>query len=139
MKTEVLKDPHIPDPQISFQGRGSANYSQSGSSDSGGSAIISELNQIITHQFGKNSKGKTMSSVVITEKAAGEMRRVMDEQKMGEEFVLRVGVAGGGCSGFQYSLGFDNRTDQAKDEITEQRRINRFREILAGQVFQKKR
>jgi len=64
-----------------------------------------------------------MSAITITEKAAGEMRRVMDEQKMGEDFVLRVGVAGGGCSGFQYSLGFDDRTDEAKDEVTEQHGI----------------
>ena len=58
-------------------------------------------------------------AVTITEKAAGEIKRVMDEQKMADA-VLRVGVAGGGCSGFQYSLGFDNKVDDAGDFVSEQ-------------------
>ena len=33
--------------------------------------------------------------------------------------MLRVGVAGGGCSGFQYSLGFDTAADAAKDLVFE--------------------
>ena len=59
-------------------------------------------------------------SVTITEKAAKEVQRVMSEQKMPEATILRVGVVGGGCSGFQYSLGFDTKTDPAKDELYEQ-------------------
>jgi iron-sulfur cluster assembly protein len=59
-------------------------------------------------------------AITITEKAAGEMKRVITEQKMADDTVLRVGVAGGGCSGFQYSLGFDEKTDDAKDHVSEQ-------------------
>lgn len=59
-------------------------------------------------------------AVQITEKAANEVRRVIGEQKLPGETLLRVGVVGGGCSGFQYSLGFDNASDAAKDHITEQ-------------------
>jgi iron-sulfur cluster assembly accessory protein len=59
----------------------------------------------------------------VTEKAAGEIRRVIDEQKLPAETVLRVGVAGGGCSGFQYSLGFDNAAEGAKDDVSEQHGI----------------
>jgi len=59
-------------------------------------------------------------SVTITEKAAKEIQRVLSEQKMPETTVLRVGVSGGGCSGFQYNLGFDEKTDAAKDHVSNQ-------------------
>lgn len=64
-------------------------------------------------------------TVILSEKAANEIRRVIDEQKksgtgLSENTVLRIGVAGGGCSGFQYSLGIDNATDSAKDHVSEQ-------------------
>lgn len=62
-------------------------------------------------------------SITITEKAAHEIQRVIGEQKLPEETVLRIGVAGGGCSGFQYSLGFDNAADAAKDDVSEQHGI----------------
>lgn len=62
-------------------------------------------------------------SVTITEKAANEVRRVISEQKLPDETVLRVGVVGGGCSGFQYSLGFDKAVDAAKDAVSEQHGI----------------
>ena len=62
-------------------------------------------------------------SVTLTEKAAKEVQRVMSEQKMPEATLLRVGVVGGGCSGFQYSLGFDTKSDPAKDELSEQHGI----------------
>lgn len=59
-------------------------------------------------------------SVIITERAAKEIQRVVSDQQMPEETVLRIGVAGGGCSGFQYSLGFDNKTDAAADHVSSQ-------------------
>jgi iron-sulfur cluster assembly protein len=54
-------------------------------------------------------------SVVLSETAAGEILRIMDSQKMEPSTVLRMGVAGGGCSGLQYSLGFDNEFDPKVD------------------------
>jgi len=57
--------------------------------------------------------------IIVTEKAAGEIKRVLAEQNMGEK-VLRVAVAGGGCSGFQYRLGFDDAADATKDHVTDQ-------------------
>lgn len=54
-------------------------------------------------------------SLTITEKAASEVKRIMEEQKMEEETVLRVGVTGGGCSGFTYALGFDKAYDEKAD------------------------
>jgi iron-sulfur cluster assembly protein len=54
-------------------------------------------------------------SIVLTEKAANEVRRAMDEMKAEEGAMLRVAVVGGGCSGFQYSLTFDKSFDEKSD------------------------
>jgi iron-sulfur cluster assembly protein len=54
-------------------------------------------------------------AITLTEKAAQEVKRVMEQQKLDTSFVLRVGVAGGGCSGFQYALGFDDKYDDKVD------------------------
>ncbi len=54
-------------------------------------------------------------AVALTERAAKEVKKIMEEQKFEPTTVLRVGVAGGGCSGFQYSLGFDQKFDEKAD------------------------
>ena len=54
----------------------------------------------------------------ITERAIKEARRIIAEQSLSESTALRVGVKGGGCSGFSYTLGFDdtiNELDQIND------------------------
>lgn len=56
--------------------------------------------------------------VTLSEKAANEVKRIMSEQSLPEATVLRVGVQGGGCSGFAYSLNFDTETTD-KDRVTE--------------------
>ncbi len=56
-----------------------------------------------------------MPAINLTEKAAAEVKRIMDEQKLEEGTVLRVGVRGGGCSGFSYALGFDKNFDEKVD------------------------
>jgi len=58
-------------------------------------------------------------SVTLTEKAAKEVQRVMQEQNFPAETYLRIGVAGGGCSGFQYSLTFANSVDETNDLVNE--------------------
>lgn len=51
-------------------------------------------------------------SVTVTDKAVKEIKRVLEEQSLSlEENVLRVGVAGGGCSGFSYSLTFSKKEE----------------------------
>ncbi len=47
------------------------------------------------------------AEITITEKAVTEIKKIMEENKIPADFGLRVGVKGGGCSGFTYSLGFD--------------------------------
>jgi iron-sulfur cluster assembly protein len=43
----------------------------------------------------------------LTESAAAKIKELMAEEPDGEATVLRVAIQGGGCSGFQYGLGFD--------------------------------
>ncbi len=57
-------------------------------------------------------------SVTLTEKAANEVKKIITEQSLPSETVLRVGVQGGGCSGFSYSLGFDTATSE-RDRVVE--------------------
>ena len=61
----------------------------------------------------------TSGPIRMTESAAAELHRVREESGVPAESVLRIGVAGGGCSGFQYSLGFDD-ADAAKDHLFDQ-------------------
>jgi iron-sulfur cluster assembly accessory protein len=61
--------------------------------------------------------------IALTEKAAHEIKRIMEDQKLESDAVLRVGVTGGGCSGFSYSLGFDKSVDETKDSKYEQHGI----------------
>ena len=54
------------------------------------------------------------SPIKISESALKQLIRIREEQKVPAEYGLRVGVKGGGCSGFSYILGFD----EAKDKDT---------------------
>lgn len=43
----------------------------------------------------------------LTETAVAEVKRIMSEQGLQGGAVLRLGVSGGGCSGFSYVMTFD--------------------------------
>ncbi len=58
-------------------------------------------------------------SVQLTEIAAQEIKRVIEEQKMPASIALRIAVAGGGCRGFEYKLGFDENVDEQSDVVRE--------------------
>ena len=45
--------------------------------------------------------------LTLTPTAASKILQLMAEDAEGESAVLRVAIQGGGCSGFQYGLGFD--------------------------------
>jgi iron-sulfur cluster assembly protein len=45
--------------------------------------------------------------VYITDNAIKEIKKIKSENNIPDEFSLRIGVKGGGCSGLNYSLGFD--------------------------------
>ncbi len=56
--------------------------------------------------------------ITITDKGAEKVHEFLGAQGAGEtDAGLRVGVKGGGCSGFQYNLAFDQQRDG--DEVFE--------------------
>lgn len=62
----------------------------------------------------------TMVAVTLTERAAKEIASIIDQQELNKEAVrLRVGVKGGGCSGFSYVLDL-TETQKETDEVFEQ-------------------
>ncbi|HEY1023969.1 MAG TPA: iron-sulfur cluster assembly accessory protein [Sphingobacteriaceae bacterium] len=46
-----------------------------------------------------------------TEGAKKEIRKLIQQQELGDDFGLRVGVEGGGCAGMNYVLGFDQKKE----------------------------
>jgi iron-sulfur cluster assembly protein len=57
-------------------------------------------------------------AISLSERAIKEVRRIIDEQNLPDGTALRVGVKGGGCSGFSYTLGFDDQ-QKPTDQVTE--------------------
>ncbi|MBE8720147.1 HesB/IscA family protein [Sphingobacterium pedocola] len=49
--------------------------------------------------------------VTLTSGAVSELKKLIDQQELGSDFGLRLGVEGGGCSGMSYILGFDQKKD----------------------------
>ena len=49
----------------------------------------------------------TETLITITPLAAAKIKQLMADEPDGDTLVLRVAIEGGGCSGFQYGLGFD--------------------------------
>jgi iron-sulfur cluster assembly accessory protein len=55
--------------------------------------------------------------VTVTENAAVKIRELMAEEPDGGVSVLRIAIEGGGCSGFQYALGFDRGPIDGDNEV----------------------
>ncbi len=50
---------------------------------------------------------EAIGEITVTDKAAKEVANIRSENSIPENYLLRIGVKGGGCSGLSYSLGFD--------------------------------
>jgi iron-sulfur cluster assembly protein len=69
----------------------------------------------ITLPPAQTQERESAMAVMLTEKAATEVKRIIEEQKVDDAKLLRVGVTGGGCSGFTYSLKFEKEFDENMD------------------------
>src|SRR5437868_3680928 len=55
----------------------------------------------------KESRGISSNMVQLTERAVGKVQEILDSQEP-KPAGLRIAVVGGGCSGFSYSMAFEN-------------------------------
>ena len=55
--------------------------------------------------------------LIITPTAAAKVVELMAEEPDAQSLVLRVAIQGGGCSGFQYGLGFDSGPAEGDTEL----------------------
>jgi iron-sulfur cluster assembly accessory protein len=60
---------------------------------------------------------RPITLVSLTERAASKINELMTEEPEGEASVLRIAVQGGGCSGFEYALGFDRGAMEGDHEL----------------------
>ena len=58
---------------------------------------------------------QTFTPVTLTANAVKEVKKLISEKELSEEFGLRVGVDGGGCSGMSYTIGFDKKQDKDQE------------------------
>lgn len=68
---------------------------------------------------------KTTQEILITEKAARQIQKIKEENSIPDSHGLRVGVKGGGCSGFSYTLGFDELNKEV-DTVIEDHGVKLF-------------
>jgi iron-sulfur cluster assembly protein len=73
---------------------------------------------------------QTSSPVTLTLGAIQQLKRLRQEQSVPDHYGLRIGVKGGGCSGFSYQIGFDEQKE--KDSVYEYEGIRIFMEKAHG-------
>lgn len=71
-------------------------------------------------------------SITLTDRAATELKALMESQEK-TNAALRVWVAGGGCSGFQYGMALDEDAPEEGDQTFEQ---NGMKILIDGMSLQ---
>jgi len=65
-----------------------------------------------------HTQGQVTEEIIITPRAAEEIRKIKAENKIPETHALRLGVKGGGCSGLSYVLAFDEHPRETDSVMT---------------------
>jgi len=73
--------------------------------------MAEELNQEPIEQEASKVDLASLPDVKLTAKAVEMVRKMRAKESLSPAHGLRIGVVGGGCSGFQYSLSFDLAKD----------------------------
>ena len=59
-------------------------------------------------------------AIQLTERAAQEVKTILDQQKLPATTCLRIGVRGGGCAGFSYVLDLTDKPAEDDEQFTSQ-------------------
>ena len=68
--------------------------------------------------------------VNLTDGAVKQLKNIVETNKIPDDHGLRIGVKGGGCSGFTYILGFDVKQDN--DQVFESNGVRIFMDKAHG-------
>ena len=71
----------------------------------------------LLHSAAMETAEREATLISLTEAAAAKIKELQAEEPEGEVTMLRVAVQGGGCSGFEYALGFDNAPQAGDHEL----------------------
>jgi len=75
-------------------------------------------NRWLTRAVGGLKMSTTLNTITLTKKAEEKVKEILLDQP--ETFAgLRIQVVGGGCSGFQYRMGFDKNFNDQNDTVFE--------------------
>ncbi|MGE0105204.1 MAG: HesB/IscA family protein [Blastocatellales bacterium] len=72
--------------------------------------------------------------LTITESAAIEVKKFLENENVGNDGGLRVRVVPGGCSGFQYAMNIEE-APQATDEVVETGGLKVFVDMFSAQYL----
>lgn len=72
--------------------------------------------------------------ITLTEKAAAKVKEIRETESLGEQG-LRLRVIGGGCSGFQYDLYFEDEVNDM-DEEYESEGVKLFVDMISHQYLE---
>ena len=78
--------------------------------------------------------GMDANPIVLTPKAVEMVKSAMEQEGI-RDHGIRVGVVGGGCSGFQYSMDFENEQKDG-DQVFDQDGIKLFVDPMSAMYLQ---
>lgn len=77
---------------------------------------LEQETEIICEKLFTGIEGATEAdSIFISHRAIEMIKQIRQQNNVPENYFLRIGVQGGGCSGFNYALGFDSEIDVTND------------------------